>query len=294
MKPMIVIAGATSVGKTSLSIRLAKMLNAEIISADSMQIYKGMDIGTAKPSLAERHEVPHHMLDEVFPDETFSVALFQRIANNYLADIYARNKIPIIVGGTGLYINAILYDNQFAPCDLNLREELYRELDKPDGKQILYDRLLKLKPDTKIHINNIKRVIRMLELNGEQEIKPNLKYHCVFIVLNMDRQILYERIEKRVDVMIREGLLDEVKWLLERYDSKLNSMQGIGYKELISFLHGDIEDYNQAIELIKRNSRRYAKRQITWFKHQTENSVWLDALDSNLLNNAIEICKGVL
>ncbi len=276
--PVVFIAGPTAVGKTDLSINLAKELNGEIISADSMQIYINMDIGTAKITEEEMCGIKHYLIDEVKPDVEFSVVDFQEKAKTYIDEIYQNGKIPIIAGGTGLYINSLIYEMDFTKSKGNakLRNELQMEADEY-GIEYLHDKLRKLdeKSAERIHPNNIKRVIRAIEvcLEGEEKIgdfkndlKFNKDYYPILIILNRDRDNLYERINRRVDIMINQGLLIEVNKLLEMgYDEKLTSMQAIGYKEIIKAIKGEYSIEN-AIDFIKRDSRRYAKRQITWFK----------------------------
>ncbi|WFD12032.1 tRNA (adenosine(37)-N6)-dimethylallyltransferase MiaA [Tepidibacter hydrothermalis] len=288
--PVVFIAGPTAVGKTDLSINLAKELNGEIISADSMQIYKYMDIGTAKITQEEMCGVKHYLIDEVEPDVEFSVVDFQKRAKKYIQEIYESGKIPIIAGGTGLYINSLIYEMDFTKSkgDTKLRDELQKEVDEY-GVEYLHNKLKKLdeKSAKRIHPNNVKRVIRAIEvcLQGDEKIgdfkndvKFNENYYPILIVLNRDRKYLYERINKRVDIMINQGLLTEVNKLLKMgYDEKMTSMQAIGYKEVIKAIQ---EEYSieYAIELIKRDSRRYAKRQITWFKRY-DFAEWVDLDD---------------
>lgn len=284
--PLIILTGPTAVGKTELSIQLAKSLNAEIISADSMQIYKYMDIGSAKVTYDEMNNIPHYMIDEVYPDTPFSVSEFQRRASNYIDLINKKGKNVIITGGTGLYLSSLIYNMDFAKSDSDskLRQELEEEL-KLKGPEFMHEKLEKLDPDAaeRIHPNNTKRVIRAIEvcMNGEKmsdfssDLKYNEKYEPIIIVLNRNREHLYQRINKRVDIMIEKGLVDEVKNLLDRgYSPDLTSMQGIGYKEIIKYLKGEYS-FDEAIEIIKRDSRRYAKRQITWFKRYKE-ATWFD------------------
>ena len=284
--PLIILTGPTAVGKTALSIELAKDLNAEIISADSMQIYEYMDVGSAKVTKEEMDGVIHHLIDEVKPDYAFSVSEFQKRANKYIKDIDDRGKKVLVTGGTGLYLNSLIYDMDFAKSNSNskLREELELEL-KENGIDYMHEKLRALDEDAanRIHKNNTKRVIRALEvcLDGKKmqdfstELKYNENYQPIIIVLNRDREVLYERINKRVDLMMENNLIDEVKHLLDiGYDKNLISMQGIGYKEIVKYLEGEYS-LDEAIEIIKRDSRRYAKRQITWFKRYKD-SKWFD------------------
>ena len=309
--PLIILTGPTAVGKTDLSIKLANRLNADIISADSMQIYKYMDIGSAKVTKEEMKNVIHHMIDEVLPDESFSVSEFQNRAKFYIDKINKQNKNVLVTGGTGLYLNSLIYDMDFANsnADNTLRKELQEELEL-NGIDYMHDKLKKLDEDAanRIHKNNTKRIIRAIEvcLSGEKmddfstDLKINPDYHPIIIVLNRDRSHLYERINKRVDIMIEQGLEKEVKSLLDRgYSKELVSMQGIGYKEIIKYIEG-IYTYDEAIEIIKRDSRRYAKRQITWFKRYKD-AKWFD-LDTyhntddieNDIFNYIEKCIGIV
>lgn len=309
--PLIILTGPTAVGKTALSIELAKDLNAEIISADSMQIYEYMDVGSAKVTKEEMDGIIHHLIDEVKPDYAFSVSEFQKRANKYIKDIDDRGKKVLVTGGTGLYLNSLIYDMDFAKSNSNskLREELELEL-KEKGIDYMHEKLRALDEDAanRIHKNNTKRVIRALEvcLNGKKmqdfstELKYNENYQPIIIVLNRDREVLYERINKRVDLMMENNLIDEVKHLLDiGYDKNLISMQGIGYKEIVKYLEGEYS-LDEAIEIIKRDSRRYAKRQITWFKRYKE-SKWFDLdkydnseiLKEDILNYIENIFKNV-
>ena len=309
--PLIILTGPTAVGKTALSIELAKDLNAEIISADSMQIYEYMDVGSAKVTKEEMDGVIHHLIDEVKPDYAFSVSEFQKRANKYIKDIDDRGKKVLVTGGTGLYLNSLIYDMDFAKSNSNskLREELELEL-KEKGIDYMHEKLRALDDDAanRIHKNNTKRVIRALEvcLDGKKmqdfstELKYNENYQPIIIVLNRDREVLYERINKRVDFMMENNLIDEVKHLLDiGYDKNLISMQGIGYKEIVKYLEGEYS-LDEAIEIIKRDSRRYAKRQITWFKRYKE-SKWFDLdkydnseiLKEDILNYIENIFKNV-
>ena len=309
--PLIILTGPTAVGKTALSIELAKDLNAEIISADSMQIYEYMDVGSAKVTKEEMDGVIHHLIDEVKPDYAFSVSEFQKRANKYIKDIDDRGKKVLVTGGTGLYLNSLIYDMDFAKSNSNskLREELELEL-KEKGIDYMHEKLRALDEDAanRIHKNNTKRVIRALEvcLDGKKmqdfstELRYNENYQPIIIVLNRDREVLYERINKRVDLMMENNLIDEVKHLLDiGYDKNLISMQGIGYKEIVKYLEGEYS-LDEAIEIIKRDSRRYAKRQITWFKRYKE-SKWFDLdkydnseiLKEDILNYIENIFKNV-
>lgn len=287
-KPLIVIAGPTACGKTSLSIKLAKLIDAEIISGDSMQVYKYMDIGTAKATLDEMEDIKHYMIDELYPDEEFNVMVFQKKAKEYIKEIYKKNKVPILCGGTGFYINALVNDNNFMETNNNyeLRNKLYKFAEE-QGAEALHKRLKEIDPVSAkvIHYNNVKRVARAIEFfeltktpiskHNEEEKKKTSPYNTAFIIINMDRQKLYARIEKRIDIMVENGLIEEVKKLLDMgYSENLVSMQGIGYKEIIPYVKGEISLENAITEL-KKATRHFAKRQITWFKRQTE-GLWVD------------------
>lgn len=287
--PIIILTGPTAVGKTDLSINLSKELDAEIISADSMQIYKYMDIGSAKVTEEEMDGVKHYLIDEVTPDFTFSVSEFQDRANKYIKEINEKGKKVLVTGGTGLYLNSLIYNMDFAKSDADneLREKLRIELEE-NGIDYMHNKLRELDFDSanRIHKNNTKRVIRALEvaLSGKKmndfsnDLKFNDRYEPIIIVLNRDREHLYQRINKRVDIMMESGLIEEVKRLISMgYTKDMISMQGIGYKEIIKYLEGEYE-LDEAIEIIKRDSRRYAKRQLTWFRRY-ENAKWFD-LDS--------------
>lgn len=287
-KPLIVIAGPTACGKTGLSIKLAKLINGEIISGDSMQVYKYMDIGTAKATKEEMNGIKHYMIDEFYPDEEFNVTIFQKKSKEYMEKIYSENKIPILCGGTGFYINALVNDNDFTETenDYTFRNSLYK-FAEDNGAEALHKKLEQIDPESakNIHPNNIKRVARAIEFfeltktpiskhneNEKQKISP---YNTAFIILNMDRAKLYDRIEKRIDIMVKNGLIEEVKKLLDMgYSEDLVSMQGIGYKEIVPYIKGECSlDY--AISELKKATRHFAKRQITWFKRQTE-CLWVD------------------
>lgn len=283
MNSVIVIVGPTASGKTKLSIELAKRMNGEIISADSMQIYKYMDIGTAKPTVDEMQGIKHYLIDEVLPSEEFNVVKFKELAEKYIEEIIAKGKLPIVVGGTGLYISSLINNINFceSECDWELRESLRKEAEE-NGPQYLHDKLKQVdeKAANNIHPNNIKRVIRALEVyyktqkpisyHNEMSRGEPSKYNFILIGLTMDRQYLYERINKRVDLMLENGLIEEVKKLVTLgFATSITSMQGIGYKEIIAYLNGKCS-LEEAIEIIKRDSRRYAKRQLTWFRRIKE------------------------
>lgn len=285
---LLVIVGPTAIGKTAVSIDVAKKLNGEIISADSMQIYKYMDIGTAKVKPEEMEGIPHYLIDVVYPDEEFTVADFKQHAENYIKKINQADKIPVLVGGSGLYLNSIVYELKFARIKKN--DEFRRkceELAAIHGIEYLYNSLNKVDPVTssKISPNDMKRIIRALEVYNEtgkpmSYFNKNFrnktdKYNLVMIGLNTDRATLYSRIERRVDMMIEEGLIEEVRKLLDMgYSRDLISMQAIGYKEIISYLYGEVS-LEEAIDLLKRNTRRFAKRQLTWFKRD-DRIKWVD------------------
>ena len=287
-KPLIVIGGPTACGKTGFSIQLAKKIGGEIISADSMQVYRYMDIGTAKVTPEEADGVPHYLIDVFDPDEEYNVMIFQQKAKAYMEEIWAKGKVPILVGGTGFYINALLYDNDFTETenDTSYREECYR-LAQEQGPEVLFERLKEVDPAYAeiMHANNVKRVTRALEYhyltgqkfsehNAEQKEKET-PYNAAVIILNMDREKLYERIELRIDLMMEQGLLEEVRGLLEKgYSPDLVSMQGIGYKEFVPYFNGECT-LEEAVTQLKTNTRRFAKRQLTWFRRQIE-GLWVD------------------
>ena len=284
--PLIILTGPTAVGKTDLSIKLSKSLNAEIISADSMQIYKYMDIGSAKVTKEEMDGVVHYMIDEVTPDVPFSVSEFQMRSEKYIEEINKKGKNVLITGGTGLYLNSLIYNMDFAKSNANneIREKLEQELAE-NGIDYMHEKLRGLDEEAanRIHKNNTKRVIRAIEvcMSGQKmndfskDLRYNEKYKPIIIVLNRYSEVLYQRINKRVDIMLENGLLDEVKELLKMgYTKDMISMQGIGYKEMIKYLDGEYT-YDEAIEIIKRDSIRYAKRQLTWFKRY-QDAKWFD------------------
>lgn len=301
--PLIVVAGPTASGKTSLSIELAKRLDGEIVSGDSMQIYKYMNIGTAKPTEAEKEGIPHHLMDFLEPSVSFSVADYCVLAHKVIADIHARGKLPIIVGGTGLYIDSLVNNVDFGETDKEtpIRAEL-NQLAEEKGNEAVYEILLEIDPETakKYHPNNLRRVIRAIEFYKttgttisdhakEKKISP---YNSIYFAPLWDREILYDRINKRVDIMVKDGLIDEVKDLLARgYDKNSTAMQGIGYKEFYAYFDGN-QSLDETLELIKMNSRRYAKRQLTWFR-RNKNIRWLPPCD-NMADRAMEIIEKIL
>lgn len=282
-KPLIILTGPTAVGKTELSVKLAKALQGEIISADSIQVYKYMDIGSAKVTKEEMEGVKHYLIDELMPDEEFNIFYFKEKAKEYVNEIYKNNHIPIVAGGTGFYIQSLLYDIEFKneESDDQIRNELYQLYEK-QGAAYIHNMLKQIDPESAaaIHENNVKRVIRAIEyyrLNGEKisihnerEKQKNSPYNFKYYCLNMDRKLLYERINKRVDIMVQNGLVEEVKSLLNMgYSKNLVSMQGIGYKEIVLYLEGNIT-LEEAVEMIKQETRRFAKRQLTWFRREKE------------------------
>ena len=286
-KNLVILTGPTAVGKTKLSIELAKQIGGEIISADSMQVYKYMDIGSAKIMPGEMDAVRHHLIDVLEPTEEFDVYRFQQMAKEKMDEIYGRGHVPVIVGGTGFYIQALLYDIDFTQSeeDENLRRHL-EELADEKGAHALHEMLKEVDPEAadEIHENNIKRVIRAIEYHrqtgekisehNKQQREKQSPYNFCYFVLNDDRAKLYERIDQRVDLMLEAGLVEEVQKLLAmgcRRES--TAMQGLGYKEIIDYLQGKI-DLERAIYLIKRDTRHFAKRQITWFKRETD-VVWV-------------------
>ncbi|MCC8015607.1 MAG: tRNA (adenosine(37)-N6)-dimethylallyltransferase MiaA [Eubacterium sp.] len=288
-QPLVVICGVTGCGKTAVSVEVCKNIGGEVISADSMQVYKGMDIGTAKVKEEETQGIKHYLIDVMNPDEGYSAALFKDMAMNAANEILNKGKIPVVVGGTGFYINALLYDNDFGDGerDLSVRQQLEKELAEK-GADFLYNELLNIDPAyaKSIHKNNTKRVIRGLEFyreTGEKFSDHNRKErlnepcfnHLIFI-LNSDRSTMYERIDRRVDDMIKNGLVDEVKGLLESGVKRSDvSMQGLGYKETAAYLCGEMS-LEEAVYTIKRDTRHFAKRQMTWFKHQCKDGIWID------------------
>ena len=282
-KKVIVICGPTASGKTSLGIQIANLLNGEIISADSMQIYKDMDIGSAKPTIEERAQATHHLVDFVDPDRRYSVADFKKDAESKIKEILKKNKVPIIVGGTGLYVNSLIYNIQYNEVETDLE---YRKLLESIDAKDLYKMAEGIDPVAlkKIASTDRKRISRILEIYHstgktktelEKESRHETEYDYKIFVLNMDRQKLYDRINLRVDLMIKDGLVDEVKRMLEKYSEFPTAMQGLGYKEIVDYLNGNCL-LDEAIEKIKLETRRYAKRQLTWFRSY-DNATWIES-----------------
>lgn len=303
-KPLVILTGPTAVGKTKASIGLAKAIGGEIISADSMQVYKQMDIGSAKIKPSEMDGIPHYLVDILEPDEEFHVVLFQQMAKQAIQKIYEKGKIPILVGGTGFYIQAVLYDIDFSENekDTSYREEL-EKLAQTKGAEYLHDLLREVdeKSAQDIHANNVKRVIRALEYfhqtgekiseHNEEQRKKVSTYNFSYFVLNDERAHLYEKINLRVDQMINEGLVREVQSLKEKgYTRDMVSMQGLGYKEMLDYLDNKCS-LEEAVEIIKRDTRHFAKRQITWFKRESD-VTWIDKKEYDY--NEERILKAML
>lgn len=312
-QPLIVLTGPTAVGKTSLSISLAKAVNGEIISADSMQVYKKMDIGSAKIRSEEMQGIPHYLVDVLEPEEEFHIVKFQQMAKKAMEDIYSRGKIPILVGGTGFYIQAVTKDIDFteAQQENDYQKEL-EALAEEKGGEHLHEMLRKVDPVSAdaIHAHNVKRVIRALEFyhqNGspisahnEEQKQHESPYNLAYFVLNMPRELLYERIDLRVDQMMKEGLLEEVSRLKEEGCHRgMVSMQGLGYKEILAYLDGEYP-LEEAVRVLKRDTRHFAKRQLTWFRREQEvtwvNKDQFSYQEDQILDYMLEICrkKGIL
>ena len=308
-KPLVVLAGPTAVGKTRLSIHLAQALNGEVISADSMQVYRHMDIGSAKITPEEMGQIPHHLIDVLDPEEDFHVVRFQQMAKQALLDIWGRGRVPLLVGGTGFYIQAVVRDISFGEerdSENGYRQEL-ESLAKQKGALWLHEKLAAVDPEAarQIHPNNQKRVLRALEYyhdtgnlisdhNREQQAKASA-YNCAYFVLNDDRTLLYQRIENRVDRMMADGLLKEVKALQERGCTRdMVSMQGLGYQEILAYLEGEYS-LEEAVRRIKRDTRHFAKRQLTWFKREKE-VIWVhrkdfDDQEERMLEYMLDQCR---
>lgn len=297
-KPVIIIVGPTAVGKTDISIEIATKLQGEIVSSDSMQIYKYMDIGSAKPTKEEIKDIPHYLIDEIDPTMPFSVSDYQKLAKKYIQHITEEGKTPIIAGGTGLYVNSILFEMDFSamPSDTAFRESLEKEV-QMHGNEHLHNRLKEIDAQLakRIHPNNVKKVIRAIEVyeqtgkiikDFEESFIPNTDYKYILIGLDRDREELYDRVNKRVDILIKAGLVEEVEGLIKKGLTEENiSMKGIGYKEVIGYLNGEY-DLDHAIWLIKRNTRRYAKRQLTWFRRY-DDIKWYNLSEYSFKKDAI-------
>ena len=300
---VIVICGPTASGKTLLSIELAKKINGEIVSCDSMQIYKEMDIGTAKPTLEEMQGIQHYLIDFIEPNKRYSVADYKKDAKNAIKQILSKGKTPIIVGGTGLYLDSLIYeiDYQEVEFDLQYRQKL-EEIAKEKGIEFLYEKAKQIDPQAieKISKNDKKRIMRILEIYNAtgknktmQEIesrKKEIEYDYHVYALSWDRQTLYERINRRVDIMIEQGLIEEVKNILSKYKEFPTAMQGLGYKEVVTYLKGEYTK-EEMIEKIKMETRRYAKRQLTWFR-KNKQTIWLEG-ESGIQNNIKIILEGI-
>ncbi|MBQ1240310.1 MAG: tRNA (adenosine(37)-N6)-dimethylallyltransferase MiaA [Lachnospiraceae bacterium] len=282
-QPLIILTGPTASGKTALSVELAKRIGGEIISADSMQVYRYMDVGSAKVTVEEMDGVPHHLIDVLDPQDSFNVVTFQEMAKEAMKKIYANGHIPIVAGGTGFYIQALLYDIDFTDNDgdMEYRHHL-EELAKVQGAEVLHSMLKEVDPPSAeaIHANNVKRVIRALEFykktgqrisdHNEEERQKESPYNFAYYVLNMDRATLYDRIDLRVDKMIEAGLEEEVKQLKGMGCTRdMVSMQGLGYKEILDYLNGELS-LEEAVYILKRDTRHFAKRQLTWFKREKD------------------------
>jgi len=280
-KPLIVIAGATATGKSALAVNIAKIIGGEIISADSMQVYKYMDVGTAKIQEDEMDGIKHHLIDVLNPDQSCDALTFKNMVLKAMDEIYAASHIPIIAGGTGFYIQAVTRDIDFTEEDENNKRAEITEFYEKNGEDALFERLKNIDFESSLIIpkQNVKRVIRAIEFyevhgkkiseHNKEQSEKETPYNLAYFVLNRDRNLLYEKIDKRVDIMIKDGLLDEVKDLISRfpYNSQSGLYNAIGYKEIIDYLNGDY-DFERAVELIKQNSRHYAKRQVTFFKRE--------------------------
>jgi tRNA dimethylallyltransferase len=303
--PLIIIAGPTGVGKTKVAIAIAEWIGGEIVGADSRQIYRYMNIGTAKPTPEERACIPHHLIDIRNPDEEYSAAEYAKDASAAIHSIHTRGKIPLLVGGTGLYIQAVLYGMFEGPGrDKAFRAQMHT-LAETHGSTRLYQELLRVDPKTaqRVHSNDLIRIIRALEVHhltgkpiSEHQMsatEPLAYYHSCFLVLTTERKILYERINARVDQMVEQGLVEEVQDLVKQgYHKSLNSMNSVGYKEIMEYLSG-VRDLSSAIDLIKRNTRRYAKRQLTWFR-KYQKPFWICREKTETLEDTVERCLRII
>lgn len=302
---VIVLCGPTASGKTSLSIELAKRINGEIISCDSMQIYKDMDIGTAKPTEQEKQGIKHYLLDFLSPEVRYSVADYKKDAEKAIEEILKKRKVPIIVGGTGLYINSLIHNIEYkdSKIDIDYRNKLEKMVVEK-GLENLYEMAQKIDPEAMKNIshNDKKRIMRVLEIYNEtgktkteleiESRKNGPKYNYIVFALDMDRDKLYERINKRVDIMLKNGLIHEVEKLINTYKIMPTAMQGLGYKEVVEYLNGNCTE-EEMVEKIKIETRRYAKRQLTWFRKNKE-TIWLNGLeevDKNI-NTILEVYSG--
>ncbi len=296
MKKVIAIAGPTASGKTALAVELAKKINGEVISCDSMQIYKDMSIGTAKPTVEEMDGVPHYLIDFVSPDERYSVADFKRDAEEKIEYVLSRGKVPILCGGTGLYIDTLVLGIDYPEIELDqeYRDELMKKAESEEGLKELYEETKSIDPEAmeKISENDKKRITRVLELykatgKTKTELEKisrsnGVKYDYRVFAIDMDREKLYDRINRRVDIMIEQGLIDEVRNIIDKYDKFPTAMQGLGYKEVVEYFDGKLTK-QEMIDKIKQETRRYAKRQLTWFR-KNKNIVWIDGLDDRNKN----------
>ena len=295
---VIVICGPTASGKTALSIELAKKINGEIVSCDSMQIYKDMDIGTAKPTIEEMQGIKHYMLDFVSPDERYSVADYKKQAKQAIREIIEKGKVPIVVGGTGLYVDSLIYEIEYQ--DIEFDEKYRKQLEersKKEGLEVLYNEAKKIDPEaiTKISPNDKKRILRILEIYNatgknkteqEKESRKNeVEIDYKVYAISWDREKLYDRINQRVDIMIDQGLIEEVQKIYSKYNKFPTAMQGLGYKEVLEYLEGKCNK-QEMIDKIKQETRRYAKRQLTWFR-KNKQTIWLDGQEK--IQNNIEI-----
>jgi len=302
---LLVLIGPTAVGKTKMSIEIAKAFDCEIISGDSMQVYRGMDIGTAKITKDEMEGVPHHLIDIHEPDYPYSVAEFQEQSQRLIAEITERGKLPFIVGGTGLYVESVCYGYRFSEsgADEEFRKEQFRYADEY-GAEALHRRLAEVDPESaeRLHPNDLRRVVRALEVfhvTGiplSSQLAPQKKespYRLCLVGLTMDRQMLYNRIEERIDLMLKQGLVEEVAALMKKgFGPGLVAMQGLGYKEIVSYLQGECS-YEEAVTLLKRDTRRFAKRQLSWFRHMKDIE-WVDVTDSGNFSANVQKIRAII
>ncbi|SDH00603.1 tRNA dimethylallyltransferase [Alteribacillus persepolensis] len=300
---LLVVVGPTAVGKSECGVLLAKHFHGEVISGDSMQIYRGLDVGTAKVTKEEQQGITHHLIDKKAPSETYSAAQFKEDAAQLITSIHKKNKLPIVVGGTGFYIRSLTRDLAFhkSPSDPAFRQEMEKAASEK-GAHFLHRQLEEVDPKSAqvIHPNNIKKIIRALEIyhvTGQQrkefsqQTDAQSPYQLVMLGLTMDRQLLYERINKRVDAMLQDGILEEAKWLYEHYPKDCQAAQAIGYKEFYPYFNGDYS-LEQAVQALKKNTRRYAKRQLTWFRNK-ENVEWFDVTCESAVEKIEEMISCV-